>query len=36
MHTYGGITPLNVWDFPMETVTLLVEAAEARVDAASQ
>lgn len=27
MHTYGGITPMNVWDIDFATLRLLVEAA---------
>lgn len=30
MHTYGGITPLNVWDIDMDVLRLLVNAAVAR------
>lgn len=30
MHTYGGITPMNVWDIDMGTLRLLVSAANAR------
>lgn len=27
MHTYGGITPMNVWDIDFATLQLLVAAA---------
>ena len=30
MHTYPGITPLNVWDFDFDIVRMLIDAATAR------
>ena len=30
MHTYGGITPMNVWDIDMDVLRLLVDAATNR------
>lgn len=27
MHTYGGITPMNVWDIDFDVLRMLVDAA---------